>query len=181
MSTPHRLRRSRSRPTWLVPSLAIGAVLTVSLAVAIAAGGGTETESEATGEYSAMGVPVIETPGTAADTVSAGPVEVRAANWELGTVPLDVAVRPYWMLRNDGDRPVTVGQPHAQVNEGCCPGPFSIDATTIEPGDEVILTFELAMHPGMDGWHDMDVHVPIASDAEQETLTFNVTGDFRNA
>ena len=86
-----------------------------------------------------------------AGTVAAGPVEVTGSTWELGTVPLDVTVRPTWTLRNTGTEPVVVGEPHPEVREGCCPGAFRIDTTTIAPGGSATLGFELSMHTGMDG------------------------------
>lgn len=133
-----------------------------------------------TGEVNEMGLPVVETPGYASGTVSVAGVAVQGANWELGQVPLDVAVRPFWTLTNTGTTAVSLGEPEAQIRSGCCPGPFVLGATTLAPGQSTVLTFELAMHEGMDGWHDMGVYVPIESAAGQELLELNVTGDFRS-
>ena len=37
------------------------------------------------------------------------------------------------------------------------------------------------MHPGMDGAHDMTLHVPVQyADGSTSTLDLAVTGDFRN-
>lgn len=145
----------------------------------VAAAGGP-VELAPTGEVNAMGLPVYETPGYAAGSAQAGGVTVQGANWAMGQVPLDIAVRPFWTLTNTGSAPVTLGEPEAQVREGCCPGPFEVGATTLAPGASTWLTFELAMHEGMDGWHDMGVHVPVEGAAGQEWLELNVTGDFRN-
>lgn len=101
------------------------------------------------------------------------------ASWELGTVPLDVAVRPTWTLHNIGTEPV-VGEPHPEVREGRCPGAFSIDTITIQPGATATLGFELSMHAGMDGWHDIAVHVPLRSGTTDHVLELDVTGDFTN-
>jgi hypothetical protein len=132
-----------------------------------------------TGQISSMGVPVVETPGRATGVTSAEGVEVTGANWELGTVPLEVAVLPYWTLTNASDRPVQVGKPSAVVREGCCPGPFTGGETTLRPGESTEITFELAMHPGMDGWHDMGVYVPVVSrSGAEKSLELGVTGDF---
>lgn len=144
-------------------------------------GAASPTEPASTGEVNAMGMPVIATPGSASETAIAGPVEVTGASWALGRVPLDTAVRPSWLLRNRGSEPVTIGTPHAEVRQGCCPGPFTLDRSTIPPGGEAMLDFELSMHPGMDGWHDIAVHVPVAHAGGQELLTLEVTGDFRDA
>ena len=37
------------------------------------------------------------------------------------------------------------------------------------------------MHPGMDGWRDIAIHVPLTSGADENVLTLEVTGDFRDA
>jgi hypothetical protein len=134
-----------------------------------------------TGEVNEMGLPVVEVPGYASGTAAAAGVTVQGAQWSLGRVPLNVAVRPFWTLTNTGPEPVRLGEPKAEVRAGCCPGPFSLGARTLAPGESTVLTFELAMHEGMDGWHDMGVYVPIetASD-DQAWLELGVTGDFRD-
>jgi hypothetical protein len=49
----------------------------------------------------------------------------------------------------------------------------------LRPGRSLNITFELSMHPGMDGWHDMGVYVPVTSrSGDQQTLELGVTGDF---
>jgi hypothetical protein len=133
-----------------------------------------------TGEVNDMGLPVYETPGYASGSAQAGGVVVQGADWAMGQVPLDIAVRPFWTLTNTGPSEVRLGEPEAQVREGCCPGPFAIGASRLAPGESTWLTFELAMHEGMDGWHDMGVFVPIERAGGRELLELTVTGDFRN-
>jgi hypothetical protein len=82
-------------------------------------------------------------------------------------------------ITNTGSTEVTLGEPQAEVRAGCCPGPFALGADKLAPGESTVLTFELAMHEGMDGWHDMGVSVPIEG-SEQGWLELGVTGDFRN-
>lgn len=181
--TTVRNRPAPSRRTLLM--IGVGAaILVVSLAVALVASTGPAPPGATvtgTGQVNAMGMPVVDTPGEATGDVRAGPVTVRGASWALGTVPLDVAVRAHWTLRNTGADPVTVAQPHPEVRAGCCPGAFTIDDPVIPAGGEAILTFELSMHEGMDGWHDIAVHVPVQTPAGEEVLALDVTGDFRNA
>lgn len=173
----------------LTPWSVAAGVAAVAMAVGLAVAVGNDTSREnatatpvvQTGERNAMGMPVIETPGTATGTAVADAVEVSATNWDLGTVPLNTAVRPSWVLRNTGTKPVTIDNPHPEVRKGCCPGPFTVTNRTIPPGGESTMTFELSMHPGMDGWHDIVVHVPVSDGTSQESLTLGVTGDFRNA
>jgi hypothetical protein len=97
-------------------------------------------------------------------------------------VPLNVAVRPNWTFTNTGEETITLGDPHVQINEGCCPGALIYQgSTTLTPGATTALTFELSMHPGMDGPHDMALHVPVThADGTTETLDVTVTGDFHN-
>jgi hypothetical protein len=148
--------------------------------LAPAADAGTIAGLKATGEISGMGVPVVEVPGSATGTAAAGGVTVEGANWAMGQVPLDIAVRPSWTLTNTGADPITLGEPQAEVREGCCPGPFAMDRTELAPGESTTLTFELGMSEGMDGWHDMGIYVPVEGRGGAEVLELSVTGDFRN-
>lgn len=174
---PHHRRRIAG----FAAAGALGLFAAVGIAVSVA---GDDTASRPsiveTGEISSMGMPVIETPGAPMGTTTAGPVEVTGASWELGTVPLDVAVRPTWTLHNTSTEPVVVGEPHPEVRQGCCPGAFSIDTTTIQPGATATIGFELSMHVGMDGWHDIAVHVPVRAGTTDHVLELDVTGDFTN-
>ena len=132
-----------------------------------------------TGEVNDMGMPVVETPGSGTGTTEAAGIVVDNARWELGQVPLNVAVRPTWILRNTGDQMVTLGEPHPEVREGCCPGPATLGTRTLAPGGATTLTFELSMHPGMDGPHDLGLHVPIDDGrGGGQLLTLQLTGDF---
>lgn len=103
-------------------------------------------------------------------------VVVEGAEVDMGRIPLDVTVTPEWTLTNDGTKSVALGEPHASVVEGCCPGPLTLTTTTLAPGETARLTFPLQMHAGMDGPHRFDVHVPVGVDGDY--LTLGVTGDF---
>lgn len=177
--------RSTSLP-WV--ATAVAAVVVLGVAVFALAGtdppttgaAGTPTAPPTTGELNEMGMPVLATPGSASGTVAAAGIEVVGAEWSLGRVPLDVAVRPDWTLTNTGDAPVRLGEPQAEVRAGCCPGALSLSQDVLAPGERATLTFELSMHEGMDGWHDMLVHVPLAGARGDDVLTLAVTGDFRS-
>jgi hypothetical protein len=173
-------RRRTSSLAWLWVPGAIALVVVAGIVVSAIGDRRAEPSGEGrdlvpTGEMNAMGLPVVATPGASKGIAEAGSVQVDGAQWRMGHVPLDVAVRPSWTLVNIGDRSVTLGEPHAEVRAGCCPGDLVIGARELAPGERTTLTFELAMHEGMDGWHDMIIHVPVGS----ETLTLGVTGDFR--
>jgi hypothetical protein len=186
-NAPHRHRPAPrpARRSIAVPWMVLGVTVALAAAVAIAAAltseqrASSDSVAAATGEINDMGLPVIETPGRATGQAVAAGVEVTGASWALGTVPLDTAVRPSWVLRNAGAATVHLGEPHPEIREGCCPGPFSLGQPTLDPGESTTLTFELAMHAGMDGWHDIAVHLPVSAPDAGEVLTLEVTGDFR--
>jgi hypothetical protein len=161
----------------------IGLVVATGIAVAVGGAGDSNRVSglERTGEMNAMGMPVVATPGAGTGTSEAAGVVVEDASWALGQVPLNVAVRPSWTLRNTSDQTVTLGEPHPEVREGCCPGPATLGSRSLAPGASTTLTFELSMHPGMDGPHDLGLHVPVDDGSGADTyLTLDVTGDFRS-
>jgi len=97
---------------------------------------------------------------------------------ELGHQPLNQTVEPTWTLTNTSDEAVEFGKAHAEVVEGCCPGPLQFGSTSLKPGEKTQLVFPLQMHEGMDGPHQFDVHVPITSGGQEELMTLTVTGDF---
>jgi len=162
--------------------LALAGAVLVALAVGDEkqgdAGSGA-TASGATGDVNAMGMPYVETPGSATGVAEAAGVVVSGAEWALGRVPLDVAFRPTWTLHNTGSGTVEIGEPSPEILEGCCPGPFVLGERSLASGSTTTLSFELAMHPGMDGPHDILVHVPVTAGSSAEILTLGVTGDFR--
>lgn len=157
------------------------AVVAASALLLAACGGSASKGLKRTGETNAMGMPVIETPGTPAGSQTRGGATLEPASWALGRVPLNVAVRPSWMIRNTGAQAFTLGTARTEIRKGCCPGPITVNGpTTVNPGGETRVTFELSMHPGMDGAHDMDVVVPLTyADGTTDTVTATVTGDFR--
>jgi hypothetical protein len=182
------MARQRPRIGRRWPFAATGAAVlavAVALAAAVTAPGDTTSvaagsPSVRTGETNAMGMPVIATPGAASGQAEAAGIVVTGADWDMGRVPLNVAVRPRWTLQNTGRAAVTLGEPKAEVRTGCCPGPLELGRRSLAPGESTTLTFELSMHPGMDGPHDLAVHVPVLPEGRAAThLTLGVTGDFR--
>ena len=67
-------------------------------------------------------------------------------------------------LRNAGSAAATLGEPRAEVRTGCFPGPLALGHRSLAPGQSTTLTFELSMHAGMEGPHDLAVHVPVAAE-----------------
>lgn len=175
-----RRRRLGAAAAVIVVALAAGALAWLATGQDPGSPGSEAAPLERTGEVNAMGLPVVETPGRASGLASAGGVEVRGADWAMGEVPLEVAVRPSWTLVNTSERTVALGEPHPEIRAGCCPGPFAFGSRTLPPGGSTTMTFELSMHPGMDGWHDFVVHVPVVPEGGgEELLELAVSGDFR--
>lgn len=183
-SRANQRRRSHHRNQILGAVAAIVVLGAAGAAIAIVATGGTPAAGGyvRTGEMNSMGMPVIETPGTSTGTATAAAITASPASWTLGEVPLNMAVRPTWTIDNTGTDAVTIGEPHAQINQGCCPGPFTFAGpTTLEPGGQTSFNFELSMHPGMDGLHDITVHVPVMhADGSTDTVDVSVTGNFHD-
>jgi hypothetical protein len=189
-------KRSNQGSAWTIAVVAAAIVFVGAVAGIIMTSGGGEpatttvgsgtqaasaaTELTPTGEVSSMGLPVVETPGYASGIAEFDGISVQGANWEMGQVPLNVAVLPFWTLTNTGTTAINLGEPKVDIRAGCCPGPFKMGTHTLAPGESTMLTFELAMHEGMDGWHDMSVYVPVEGGSDQGSLELSVTGDFRN-
>lgn len=181
-TSDRRADRARAhRRHWLLGLTAIitvGGLTTFALTRADSSGAAT---GSAPRETNSMGMPVISTPGTPSGVATTDGVTGSPNLWALGRVPLNVAVRPTWTIANTGTDTVTLGQPHVQINQGCCPGALTYEgSSTLAPGETTSLMFELSMHPGMDGAHDMVLHVPVQHDDGTTTvLDLAVTGDFR--
>lgn len=110
------------------------------------------------------------------EVVELAGLRVEGARVDLGIVPLDVTVTPTWTITNTSTEVVHLGEPHASVVEGCCPGPISLSDVTLDPGESSVVVFPLQMHAGMDGPHDFEVHVPFGDSSDY--LTLKVVGDF---
>jgi hypothetical protein len=178
-----RRRQAARRRAILAGSIVAGLVLLFAVAVAAGVGDGPPARTSpdpVDAPKGPMGGRIIDITGDAVGRTSAGGIEVVGADWELGRVPLMVTVEPTWTLQNTSGDVVALGQPHAEVLDGCCPGPLALGASRLGPGESTDLTFPLQMHPGMDGPHDFDVHVPVTSGGATHLLTLGVTGDFRD-
>lgn len=126
-----------------------------------------------------MGGLLYEADMQVSGVAAAAGLQVDGAEVAMGRVPNNVTVIPEWTITNTSDRPVTLGEPHASVVEGCCPGLLELTAQTLAPGESTRLTFPLQMHDGMDGPHEFDIHVPISG--TDQYLTLGVTGHFGSA
>lgn len=181
-TTTRRAQRQRTHRNHWILGASIVAVVAVLTVFALTSGGSSaDTAATRTGETNLMGMPIIATPGAGSGVAEGDGITATPSLWALGRVPLNVAVRPTWQLQNTGTQTLTLGTPHVQINEGCCPGALTYTGPTTLQADQVTeLTFELSMHPGMDGAHDMTIHVPVQhADGSSSVLDLTVTGDFR--
>lgn len=167
-----KLKNSRRR------GISLGGVLGIGGTIVFLALGGLLFAQRAADppETGPMGGLVYEADLAAVGIAEAGGLVVEGAHIAMGQVPNDFTVIPEWTITNTSDQPITLGEPHASVLEGCCPGPLELGATTLAPGEATQLTFPLQMHSGMDGPHDFAIHVPIAG--TDDYLTLGVTGVF---
>lgn len=172
MTSTARTRRNRPNRTGLLWGLGVASFFALAGALLF-------LRASNPPETGPMGGLLYDAEMAASGTAAAAGVEVEGAEVVMGHIPNDVTVVPEWTLTNTSDHPITLGEPHASVIEGCCPGPLELTATTLEPGQSAQLTFPLQMHDGMDGPHDFDVHVPVGESGEY--LTLGVAGAFGSA
>lgn len=163
----------RPRTMMLVGSVVLLGGLVAAISISEAAGQAAIREQK-TGRTGPMGGPVLNVPMERTGVSTAAGVEVTGAEIAMGDVRLDVTVEPSWTLVNTTSNAVSIGEPHASVVEGCCPGPLTIDARILQPGESAVLSFPLQMHHGMDGPHRFRIHVPVGD----AVLELGVTGDF---
>lgn len=182
-TTTRRAERKRAhRNHWILGISTLSAVAVLTVFALTRGGSPSGAAAERTGETNSMGMPIVATPGAGSGVAEGVGVTATPSLWALGRVPLNVAVQPKWQLQNTGAQAFTLGAPHVQINEGCCPGALTYSGpTTLQPEQSTDLTFELSMHPGMDGAHDMTLHVPVQyADGTSSVLDLAVTGDFRD-
>ena len=62
-------------------------------------------------------------------------------------------------IQNVGDQTLVVLSPWVVVHEGCCPPQATISNQKLHPGEIATVSMRYMMHPGMDGPHDLRIHV----------------------
>ncbi len=79
---------------------------------------------------------------------------------DLGTIKLGQSVRSEFLVRNVGDKALTIlNQPQVEVLKGCCPPQVQLTTQTIWPGQEAKLSIQFMMHEGMGGEHEFRIHL----------------------
>lgn len=62
-------------------------------------------------------------------------------------------------VQNIGDETLHIFGAWVQVHEGCCPPQAVVDEESLRPGEITTVSMRYTMHPGMDGPHDLRIHL----------------------
>lgn len=131
---------TKQQSPWLVPAIAIGIFIGV-LAITVL-------------------LLVADQPTPFTPTVTGAPaIEVAQSFYDYGTVRYGEMVETVVRVRNMGDEPLFLEDPHVEVVEGCCPPQALVSSRSVWPGEEAIIRLEFTMHEGMGGPHDFRLHV----------------------
>jgi hypothetical protein len=78
---------------------------------------------------------------------------------EHGDLIVNRFVTSSFEIQNVGDETLVILTPWVQVHEGCCPPQAIISNQRLRPGETATVSMRYQMHPGMDGPHDLRIHV----------------------
>jgi hypothetical protein len=111
--------------------------------------------------FFALSVVQTVTPKKVALEFSGGPsLKVFQDGLDLGDQKLGQTVPLRFEIANVGDRPLRITeQPYLEVVKGCCPPATKIGSMLLQPGETTVITFNLMMHGGMGGYHDLRLHI----------------------
>ena len=76
-----------------------------------------------------------------------------------GDLIVNAFVTSSFEIQNVGDETLVVLTPWVQVHEGCCPPQATISKQQLRPGEIATVSMRYTMHPGMDGEHDLRIHL----------------------
>ncbi len=76
-----------------------------------------------------------------------------------GDLIVNRTVASSFEIQNVGDQTLVVLSPWVVVHEGCCPPQATISNQKLHPGEIATVSMQYMMHPGMDGPHDLRIHV----------------------
>lgn len=78
---------------------------------------------------------------------------------EHGDLVVNGFITSSFEIQNVGDETLVVLTPWVQVHEGCCPPQATISNQRLRPGEITTVSMRYTMHPGMDGQHDLRIHL----------------------
>lgn len=76
-----------------------------------------------------------------------------------GDLIVNRTVTSSFEIQNVGDKTLVVLSPWVVVHEGCCPPQANISNQKLHPGEIATVSMQYMMHPGMDGPHDLRIHL----------------------
>lgn len=85
-----------------------------------------------------------------------------------GDLLVNEFVTSTYQIQNVGDEPLTILSHWVQVHEGCCPPESDISSERLNPGEIATVTMSYTMHEGMDGPHDLRIHLQSNDPANPE-------------
>jgi hypothetical protein len=78
---------------------------------------------------------------------------------EHGDLVVNRFVTSTFEIQNVGDETLVLLSPWVEVHEGCCPPVAEISKQQLRPGEIATVSMRYTMHPGMDGQHDLRIHL----------------------
>lgn len=85
-----------------------------------------------------------------------------------GDVVVNRFITSSFDVQNVGDETLVIVTPLVKVHEGCCPPQATINKQQLRPGEIATISMNYTMHPGMDGPHDLRIHVQSTDPANPE-------------
>jgi hypothetical protein len=84
---------------------------------------------------------------------------VSAPVIEHGDLVVNQFVTSTFEIQNVGDETLVLLSPWVEVHEGCCPPVAEISKQQLLPGEIATVSMRYTMHEGMDGEHDLRIHL----------------------
>lgn len=88
---------------------------------------------------------------------------------EHGDLLVNGFITSSFEIQNVGNETLVVLTPWVQVHEGCCPPQAIISNRRLRPGEITTVSMRYTMHPGMDGQHDLRIHL-LSNDPENPEI-----------
>lgn len=97
-----------------------------------------------------------------------------------GDVIVNQFITSSFEVQNVGDETLVIVTPLVEVHEGCCPPRATISKQQLRPGEIATISMNYTMHPGMDGQHDLRIHVK-STDPENSEIELTALSNWVRA
>jgi hypothetical protein len=146
----HKSKAANARPSWLLPLVAVVAVVVVIGA--------------------ALALSRSSQPKVTVDVSGKPNLVVDKSVIDFGDVQYEKPVTAVFTVSNTGDQPLQLlQQPRLEVLQGCCPPQAVASSTILNPGETGTISVRFTMHEGMGGQHEFLVHLLTNDPAQAET------------